>query len=328
MGVIPQSVIDGWYRQYDDSAPLWAAHAGIGVEQAAHIRALAERDRPILRQICFQDARPAAERRPVYVATAGGPLAGKSTILDQHMNANPVRYGNAVKVDPDRWGMLFMAHTYHAYLMSAGMIAHAADFETAQRRAYDIARPASNYLTLEILNAAVEGRFDIAHGTTMTSPHIGGLLNGLKANGYEIDLLLCGAEDDMRADAQIYRANVQGYYQSTPDDVRTKGMGFAERMADYFTLSDNLTLFWRNGVTENAIKAASYTQGVKTVLDETAFDRFVQKYESDRYTLAHPAQGPSVILPAFAAGEQAYLSRPAALPSPGGSGGIEPAPQP
>ena len=309
MGVIPQSVIDDWYSKYAGDSTLWTKYPEIGTEKAGLISELVERDRPILHQICFQNAQPVEGRKPIYVATAGAPLAGKSTVLEQEMAGNPERYRNIVKVDPDRWGMLFMANTYHGHLMAASIVANAPDFQTAQGRAYDIARPGSNFLTLEILNEAVDGNYDIAHGTTMTGEHIKDLLSGLKQKGYEIDLLLCGAEDEMRADAQQYRANVQGYYQSTPDEVISKGIAFPQKMKDYFELGDNLAVFWRDGVIDNAVKAAVYTNGQRIILDQRAYDRFVNKYKADCYALACPESGASVVLPSFSDVEQLYLSR-------------------
>lgn len=201
MGVISQAVIDDWYSKYSEDSSLWEKYPEMKSEKSDLVTDLVERDRPIVHQICFQNAEPAEGRKPIYVATAGAPLVGKSTVIEQEIADNPERYGNIVKVDPDRWGMLFMVNTYHGHLMAASTVADAPDFQTAQGRAYDIARPGSNFLTLEVLNEAVDGNYDIAHGTTMTGPHIKSLLSGLKQQGYEIDLLLCGAEDDMRAEA-------------------------------------------------------------------------------------------------------------------------------
>lgn len=308
MSVIPDSVIDNWRSQYGDDSPLWTKYPEMRKEKSRLMSGI-ELDRRVVHQACFRDARPAEGRKPVCVATAGAPLAGKSTVIEQEIIANPERYGNVVKVDPDRWSMLFMVNTYHAQLMSAAAIADAPDFQVAQSRAYDIARPASNILSLEILNEAVEGRYDLAHGTTMTGPNIRDLLSDLKRQGYEIDLFLCGAEDDMRADAQQYRAHVQGYYQSTPEEVKSKGIAFPKKMKDYFDLADNLVVFWRGGVTENAIKAAVYTGGSKTVLNQDAYESFVNKYEADRFALSRPEGGESVFLPSFADVEQLYLSR-------------------
>lgn len=318
MSIIPQAVIDNWVSQYDESSDLWTKYPELTAEKSGLMKQLADLDRPILQQICFQNATPVTGRKPVYVATAGAPLAGKSTIIEQEMAANPARYGNIVKVDPDRWGMSFMTNAYHGHLMAAGTIANAPDFETAQSRAYDVARPASNYLTLEILNQAADANYDIAHGTTMTGPHIRSLINGLKDEGYEIDLMLCSAEDDMRADAQQYRANVQGYYQSTPEDVRSKGIAFPQKMADYFELADNLSLFWRDGVTENGIKAATYENGQKTILDQDAYDSFVNKYEADRHALATGQHGDIVKLPAFEDVEKLYTARFSSKATPNG----------
>lgn len=310
MSVIPQKTIDDLLAQYDADSSLWQSYPELEDERNGLILELMALDRPIIHQVSFQASRPVVGRKPIYLATAGAPLAGKSTILEKEMSDNPERYGHAVKVDPDRWGISLMANMYHGHLMAAGMLANAPDFETAQRRAYDIARPASNIFSHENLNEAAAQGYDIAHGTTMTGPHIRSLLCALKGKGYEIDLLLCSAEDDMRADAQDYRSKVQGYYQSTPEDVRSKGQAFPKKVQDYFELADNLALFWRSDVTGNAVKAAVYTEGQKIILDQAAYDSFVNKYEADRYALANPeGEAEPVFLPSFVEVEQLYLSR-------------------
>ena len=306
MSIIPDHVIKHWHSQYSDGSALWTQYPEINPE---YIRLLVEKDRSVVYEICFRNIGPVQGQKPVYVATAGAPLAGKSTILEQEITKNPDHYGNLVKVDPDRWGMLFMINTYHGYLMSASTVADADKFETAQRRAYDVARPGSNILTLEILNKAVEGRYDIAHGTTMTGNHINTLLSGLKDHGYEIDLFLCGASDEMRAEAQKYRATVQGYYQATAEEIISKGKVFPQRMVDYFKFADNLAVFWRNGVTENAIKAATYTNGRKTIVNQEAYTCFVEKYETDCHALADPEDGKPITLPGFVNIEKLYFDR-------------------
>lgn len=318
MSIIPGFVIENWYKQYDADSELWVQYPDVQKGKSGLIQTLAERDRGIVKDVCLGSSKPVTDgKKPVYVATAGAPLAGKSTVLEQEIEANPERYSNLAKVDPDRYGMSFMVHTYHNYLMSAGMIADAESFEAAQQRAYDVARPASNFLTLEIFNVAAQSKCNIAHGTTMTSPHAAGLLQSLRNNGYEIDLLLCNAEDEMRADAQQYRASVQGHYQSTPEDVINKGIEFPKRMEDYFTLADNLSVFWRDGVTEDAVKAAVYSQGRMEVLDQEAYERFVNKYEIDRYRLE---QSEGLELASFSDLESLYARRfaeqPKAKPQP------------
>lgn len=326
MSIIPKSVIDDWYKQYDENSPLWTQYPEIDRKTVLE---LVEYDRQIVQVLCADSRKPylAPHDEPRHTATAGAPLAGKSTILDQTIAQSPERYAHSVLIDPDRYGMNLMAGTYHGYLMSAGMIANAPDYSYAQQRAYNIARPASNFITLELLNNAVEQQFDIVHGTTMTGGAIRSLMGSLKQKGYGIHLMLCGAEDSMRAEAQEYRARVQGYYQSTPEEVRSKGIAFPQKMADYFELADSLDIYWREDITANAIKAATYENGRRTILDQAAFISFTNKYEADRFILARPENGQPILLPAFSSIEQSYgqrrFSSPAA-PAPGGEPGNDP----
>ena len=116
MSVIPLAVIENWQNQYDDNSELWADYPEFA-DKAAYIRALSDRDRPVLRDLCLRDVKAPEGRKPVYLATAGAPLAGKSTILEQVIADNQDRYGHLAKIDPDRWGMSYMVNTYHAFLM-------------------------------------------------------------------------------------------------------------------------------------------------------------------------------------------------------------------
>jgi hypothetical protein len=188
-----------------------------------------------------------------------------------------------------------MVNLYQGYLMSAGMVANVPDgegFEYAQRRAYDIARPASNYITLELMNEAIEKKCHVVHGTTMTSPHAKSLLSSIRKQGYEIELLLCAAPDSLREKAAEYRSNVQGFYQASPEDVKSKGLDFPKRLKDYFEQADRFQLYWRGalsdksfddgGATEQAVKIAKGHNGVMDVLHKYGMQLFENYYEMAR----------------------------------------------
>lgn len=286
MSVIPDFVIENWKQQYDEGSELWAKYPEFDYMSRQMIRDLASRDEQTVRVAALPKGGFISQAAPLYLATAGAPLAGKSTVLDFNLASRPGLRDEAVKIDPDRWGMMFMANLYHGYLMSAGMVANVPDgegYSYAQQRAYDIARPASNYITLELMNEAVEKKCHIVHGTTMTSPHISGLLKSLRGEGYELELLLCAAPDHLRAEAAEYRANVQGYYQATPEDVKSKGVDFPKRLKDYFALADRLSLYWRDSqVTSRAAKVAVLQNGQMGVTDQHGFDYFANEYSSKR----------------------------------------------
>lgn len=308
MGVIPEFVNTDWKKQYAPDSELFKKYEGLISGQA--IMALAEQDRKVINQMCRSSAYTRLDGKPIYLANTGAPLAGKSTILDKEIASNPKRYTQLGKADPDVWGMRFMVNLYTQYLMSPGMVANAPDFATAQQRAYDVARPASNYITNDNINYFVENRLSFAHGTTMTSPHVGKLLKSLKDAGYEIDLLVCGAEDEMRAEAAKYRSTEQGLYQATPEDVINKGLAFPQRMHDYFEFADNLKIFWRDDVTADAVHAATFSDGKIEVHSTDAYVRFTNKYDEDCVKLANPKDGSEPIrLPEFEVHEATYVSR-------------------
>lgn len=278
--IIPDFVINGWKDQYNEGSELWTKYPEVDPDK---IMELVEADSPIVESICFRDAVKPEGMKPIYLATAGAPCAGKSTVLDQYIAENPDLHSYAVKVDPDRWAMLFMPNTYHGHLMSAGMVANAPDFAAAQIRAYDVARPASNYLTNEVFNKAVQLGYDVVHGTTMTSPFAGDLLTKMKNAGYNTQLLIVGASDDVRTAAAENRTVNQGFYQATAEDIADKGEAYALRMEDYFTHTDEITLFWRESATGNAVKAATYKHGQLLSVDNAdAFDAFKDHYEQEK----------------------------------------------
>ena len=305
MSVVSQEFIQSFYNQYDEGAPLWQQYEEIDRDK---VLALIEKDRVIIRDMCLDGRKPVTDGKPIYAATAGAPLAGKSTIFEQKLAQDPEFLDNAVKVDPDRWGLLFMPNLYHGYLMAAGAVAgkNTEDYKFAQQRAYNIARPASNFITLEIMNEAFDKRLDVLHGTTMTNPRFPKLLGDIKGEGYDIDLTVVSADDDTRAQAQGYRSDVQGFYQSTPEDVKSKGLDFPQRLKDYFAHADCLDLYWRDDYKGDAKKTASYVDGVKQVFDNVAHTQFVNKYIEDRALLKRE-QG--VDLPYFSDAEEAYIKR-------------------
>lgn len=306
MSIIPQSVIDDWRAQYAEGADLWLQYPEIDRDE---FLALAKRDENLLIEMFLNPAERPTDRSPVYLAEAGPPLSGKTTLGEQWANANPQRYGQAAQIDPDRKGLKFMMHAYQGYLTADRMVANAPDFPSAQQRAYNIARPASNYVTLEMLNTAGEAGFNIRHSTTMTSPHVGSLLGNVKDLGYDIDLLLCWSPDDVRAEAARYRASEQANYQTTPEDVVNKGIVFPQRFGNYFAQGNNVGLFWRDSFTSNARLAAFYSGGEETIYDENAFRAFQDQYQRSQIELAHASEADRIVLPDFNYHRETYLER-------------------
>ena len=277
---VPKFVIDDWKNQYSVNSDVFTQY-GLSVEEQSTFLELVARDEEICRNFAFANAKKPEGRNPIYLATAGAPLAGKSTELDRAVQDKDGEYYHTVRIDPDVWTMKTMIHSYQGHMMSQGLIADADSFKDAQIKAYDLCRPASNYYSLENMNEAVERKLDIAHGTTMTSEHAGKMLDNYKNNGYDIHLIVVAAPDDIRGEASSYRQKTQANYQSTPEDVISKGAAFHDRMSTYFEKADKLVLKWRTAVQGDAEVAAIYENGQKTVVNEEAYNDFVTFYQGD-----------------------------------------------
>ena len=244
-------------------------------------RALIEKDLQVIRSLSFDGNLPKRER-PRYIATAGGPGARKSTILEQFLSKD---LDKMVYVDPDQRGLKFMVNTYHAQSLSAKEIAKYKRYLTATRKGYDKWRGASNYIALNVLEEAFANGYDIAYGATSTGGHIGPFLDRVKEAGYEVSLILCYCSDAFRKKAIDYRVTEQKFYQTTPEDAVNKAFLFPQKMPIYFEKADRLYLFWSDNLNEEAKLAATVTNGKITVVDEEAMESFVSKYHEDRSKL-------------------------------------------
>ena len=248
-------------------------------------KAAIAQDLSVVRSVCFAAKGDNQEgQRPLYIATAGGPGARKTTILERFLAS---RYPNTsiAYLDPDQRALKFMVHTYFSQSLSAFSVANAENYSLAVKSAYERWRGASNYITLTLFEEAIAQRRNIAHGTTSTGGHIPTFLAKLKEADYDIVLVLCSCEDDFRRQAIQYRNEEQKFYQSTPEDAVSKGKVFPERMSAYFTYADTLYLYWSDDLFHPEHLAAVLTKGKMEVLDQTYLDKFVHKYENDRTSL-------------------------------------------
>ncbi len=209
--------------------------------------------------------------KPLYLATAGAPLTGKSTLLAKELaGQEDQRYHQAVTIDPDEYTIPYMKHT-------RALLPDTATNEDA----YHFMRPGSNMIANTLFNKAVEGRHHIAHGTTLTSPHTERNLMNLGEAGYEKRLLLCDAPQAAREDMKAYREST-GDHHATQKDFIDKDIGFAKNMGAYFTQGDDVRVFWKAERKADAVLAASYKDGVKTVHNPEALQSFVARYNEKR----------------------------------------------
>ena len=243
------------------------------------------KDLEIVRDITFAEANKTKnDSEPFYLASAGAPGARKSTILERFLKANP-KFSSGVYLDPDQRALKFMVRTYQSRSFSALAVAENENYALVQRRGYDKWRGASNYITLVLIEEAFAKKHNVIHGSTSTGDHIPLYLKKVKDSGYKISLLLCYCEDITRLEAIKYRNEIQRFYQSTPEEVLSKGKAFPQKMQAYFSNADELYLFWSDDIISSERLAAVLKDGALNVHDAQAYDRFTRKYESDRQSL-------------------------------------------
>ena len=179
--VIPENVVDDLRKGYSQTELQ-----------------LLDADTSFIRELVFRGKKPPSQRKPIYLVTAGAPGARKSTILEKYLHTQP-EYQGMVYVDPDQRGIRFMSGTYCAQSLNNYKISQFSNYREAQKSAYDYWRAGSNYIANTLLNEAIAGKYDIAHGSTLTGPFSGALLKSIHAAGYRIIMILCGAEDTVRS---------------------------------------------------------------------------------------------------------------------------------
>ena len=244
------------------------------------------KDLKVVRSVCLDGTRNTESR--FYLATAGGPGACKTTILEKFVSSHP-EYQDGVYLDPDPRTLKYMVHTYHQSL-SPLIISQTENYNQAIKNAYYKWRYASNYIVLTLFEEAYAKGRSIIYGTTSTGSHVSSFFTKLKENGYQTVLLLCSCPDEVRHQAVEYRNNVIRFYQSSPEDAVAKGKFFAERMGVYFAQADLMYLYWSDSLFAPERLAAIWRNGTLEVQDRDAMQKFADKYEMDRAALEAEGQ--------------------------------------
>ena len=250
-----------------------------------------EKDLAVIRSVCLDGTKNSEER--FYLATAGGPGARKTTILEKFVAAHP-EYRDSVYLDPDPRTLKFMVHTYYQSLTPLA-ISEGKEYGAVIKAAYDKWRAGSNYIVLTLFEEAVAAGRSVVYGTTSTGAHTPAFFRKLKENGYKIVLLLCSCPDSLRREAIEYRNGVVRFYQSSPEDAVAKGRFFPERMGAYFEQADLMYFYWSDDLFSDERLAAVWEKGCLQIRDREAMDRFRDKYEADRAALAEEGKA----IPAF-----------------------------
>jgi len=241
-----------------------------------------QKDLTVVRSVCL-DGTENAERR-FYLATAGGPGARKTTILEKFIVSHP-EYQKGIYLDPDPRTLKFMVHSY-AQSLTPLVIASTKDYANVIKNAYEKWRAGSNYIVLTLLEEAFLAGRSIVYGTTSTGVHISDFFTKLKENDYQIVLLLCSCPDEVRFEAVDYRNNTVRFYQSSPEDAVAKGILFPQKMESYFSHADQLYFYWSNTLFDDERLGGIWKDGKLEIYDQDAMQCFINKYELDRAALA------------------------------------------
>ena len=206
-------------------------------------------------------------------------------------------------IDPDGPPTMERMSLYHTALAHGS--AQGLTRSQAAKQAYERARPGSNIIANLNLNEAYRRHYHIAHGTTLTSPHIGSLFTALNKENYQILLLLVGASRETRLAAADHRVHAEGRVQVIPQDLEEKAKAFPRRHPMYFKHADGIVLYWKRSLREDAVPVRKYHDGKAWTLDPLGFIAYKLHYASYRN------DGDNA-LPQWESLEDLYLSRYAA----------------
>lgn len=179
-----------------------------------------------IRTNCFS-ALPKKEK--VYIATAGGPASGKSTLLEKEIGYNEMSGKNDkgfAYIDPDRTCMQKMQRTY-LQDRKKGIEAE---------KAYTKWRDASNFISNCLLAEALHKGYPIAHGTTLATPPALGCESLIRSfYGYKTTILHLTTAEPIRRLLEKMRRD-KGMVQCTPKDFEEKQLFFVKSLPGYAKL--------------------------------------------------------------------------------------------
>lgn len=256
--------------------------------------ALINKDLFVVRSVCFEKKKPSDCK--FYLATAGGPGASKTTILETFLQDHP-EFQEGIYLDPDPRTLRFMVHTYYAKSLNSYEIAQKGSYDSVIQNGYEKWRSASNYIVLTLLEEAFANGQSVVFGTTSTGGHIREYFQKLRENNYQIVLLLSSCPDTVRFNAVSHRNQNIRFYQSSPEDAVAKGILFPQRMKTYFEFADTLYFYWKDDLFSHERLGGIWQGGKLEIIDQEAMQSFIRKYEEDRNTLVD--QG--VYIPSFSA---------------------------
>lgn len=201
-------------------------------------------------------------KAPIAVITAGAPGAGKTWLMRARLDEHRSKGVNYAYTDPDDVCLKSMHQTWGRDL-SKGM---------TRQDAYNKWRPASNAFAHTILANLIRDKYAFYFGTTASSPHMASNFKYFKSHGYRIHLLHVTAPDDVRWKSICERDKT--FVQTTEEDIREKQKLIPQRIKDtYLKYADTIEFYYRWGVHENAVLAATWRRGGHLdIRDQAAYD--------------------------------------------------------
>lgn len=257
--LVPSEIIQGYLKNYSQS------------EKVA-----IEKDRRNIRELSLSQAEK-GQKHLIYVATAGGPGAGKTTILETYIHNQQ----GFVYVDPDQRALKYMINTYLQDINNYA-ISQNNSYQSLLNEGYIKWRGASNYIANTILNEAYSKELAIAHGTTSTNKAISSFYKKLKDKGYKIILLLCASPEEDRLRAIVHQQKNQCFVQASNEDLKQKGEMFFENFPLYFKLADEIQFFWVDDFAKGSTKVGEYSRSSGFKYIHHDFKKLKDAYESFR----------------------------------------------
>lgn len=243
----------------------------------------------------FENKSPSLNvEKPLYIATAGSPLTGKSTLLESVLNSQTdSRYSNIVRTDPDEY-VLPQMHYSRSLLPN----------DASPELVYQELRAGSNVIANSMLNDAAMHRYHIAHGTTLSSSKSADMLDAMGELGYTRRILLSDAPEEARHHMKAYREAL-GDVHVTKRDFINKGIKSAQSTVNALLHGDEVDVYWKQSLESQPILAASYRDGDRVVYNEAAFNCYIENYQNKRAILEHEG----LKLPMWQELEASYQSR-------------------
>lgn len=217
---------------------------------------------------CFSQV---PKKEKVYIATAGGPASGKSTLLEREIGYDEKTGKNSkgfAYIDPDRTCMQKMQCTY---LRDRKNGLKAED-------AYTKWRDASNFISNCLLAEALSKGYPIAHGTTLATPAALPAENMIRSlYGYKTTIFHLTASDSIRRALEHTRRE-KGMVQCTYEDFVQKQLFFIKHLPEYAKLPEVKFHLMKKTGTEvlKTIPVAEKIGPKITVIDKAALKELVQ----------------------------------------------------